>query len=321
MRSSVCALALFLSFSVGAAETPTEPLLTRVRQITFSGQKNGEAYFSADGERIVFQGVRVKDNPFYQIYSMELDSRKAAPARLISSGVGRTTCAFFHPTKKRMLFSSTHLDPASSSKQREEIEKQKNNPPRRYSWDFDPEFDIFETDVDGGKSIQLTGEKGYDAEAAYSPDGKKIVFCSFRDGDGEIYVMNSDGSQPKRLTHEKGYDGGPFFSPDGTKICWRHFADEAQKVAEIWIMDADGGNKKQITSLNAISWAPYWHPGGEWLVFGSNFEDPAFDIYAIRTDGSKLTRVTNSPGFDGLPVISPDGATLMWTSNRTDNRS
>ncbi len=253
--------------------------LKNIRRLTFAGSKNGEAYFAPNGKEIVFQGVREEGNPFYQIYKMDLASGKVTR---ISTGTGKTTCSFFHPTKNRILFASTHLDAESAAKQREEIEKQKAGPAKRYSWDFDPEFDIFESDPDGKNLVRLTDAKGYDAECAYSPDGKSIVFCSMRDGDAEIYTMDSDGKNPRRLTNEKGYDGGPFFSPDGKKIVWRHFEDEAQKTAEVWTMDVDGSNKKQVTKLSAVSWAPYFHPSMKWIIFGSNFEDPAFEIYAIR---------------------------------------
>ena len=305
------------------AEKPTpekleQRYLRNIRQLTFSGGKNGEAYFSADGKDIVFQGVREPGNPFYQIYRMNLAD---GVAKRVSPGTGRTTCAFYHPSKKRILFASTHLDPLATTHQKEEIEKQKAGPAKRYVWDFDPQFDIFEADYDGGNPVRLTDAPGYDAEGSYSPDGTKIVFCSMRDGDGEIYVMDSDGKNQTRLTTEKGYDGGPFFSPDGKKIVWRHFDDEAQKTAEIWLMDAGGGNKKQVTTLKSVTWAPWYHPSMKWIVFASNFEDPAFEIYAIRPDGSELTRLTNSTGFDGLPAVSPDGRTIMWTSNRSENRS
>jgi Tol biopolymer transport system component len=295
--------------------------LKHIRQLTFSGVKNGEAYFSADGSQIIFQGVREPDNPFYQIYRMNLATGEVTR---VSTGTGKTTCSYFHPTKPRILFASTHLDPQSVDKQKEEIAKLKAGPPRRYSWDFDPNFDIYEGDLDGKNLVRLTDAPGYDAEGSYSPDGKSIVFCSMRDGDYEIYSMDSDGKNQRRLTNEKGYDGGPFFSPDGKKILWRHFEGDAQTTAEIWTMDVDGSNKKQLTKFGAASWAPYFLPNMRWIVFASNMQDVKkyeFDVYAIRPDGSELTRLTYAPGFDGLPVPSPDGARLMWTSNRTESKS
>ncbi len=302
----------------GADASKESRYLRNIRELTFAGSKSGEAYFSADGKSIVFQSVREPGNPFYQIYKMDLAD---GVATRVSTGKGRTTCAYFHPTKKRILFASAHLDPDTDAKQKAEIEKLKAGPPPRYQWDFDPFLDIFESDYDGGNLVRLTDAPGYDAEGAYSPDGAKIVFCSYRDkdGDGEIYTMDSDGKNQRRLTHEKGYDGGPFFSPDGKKIVWRHFSDQAH--SEVWTMDIDGSNKKQVTDLKALSWGPYWTPSMEWIIFASNFEDPAFELYAIHPDGSGIVRLTYTDGFDGLPVVSPDGKKLMWTSTRADGKS
>jgi Tol biopolymer transport system component len=321
----MCLAGVLVQCAALAGQTPAEqeaPFLRNIRQLTFVGSKSGEAYFDRTGNQIVFQSVRQADNPFYQIYVLTLLSGEL---QIVSTGVGRTTCAYFHPDGKRIIFASTHLDPKSLELQKTEIEKLKSGPPKRYAWDFDENFDIFETTTPiggGGRAIiPLTSAKGYDAECAYSPDGSRIVFCSMRDGDGEIYVMDADGKNQQRLTTEKGYDGGPFFSPDGKQIVWRHFEDEAQKVAEVCTMNADGSNKKQVTSLKAISWAPYFHPTMKWIVFASNHEDPAFEVYAIRPDGKDLTRLTHTPGFDGLPVFSPDGSQMMWTSNRAENRS
>ena len=272
---TILALALLAGAARAGDDAETEAhFLRNIRQLTFSGSKSGEAYYSPDGKEIVFQSVRDLENPFYQIYRMNLAD---GVAHRISTGKGRTTCAYFSPVKKRILFSSSHLDPATDAKQKEELEKLKSGPPPRYKWDFDPFLDIFESDPDGGNLTRLTEATGYDAEGSYSPDGKKIV--------------------------------------------WRHFEDEAQKVAEVWTMDIDGANKTQVTHQKSISWAPYWHPSMKWIVFASNFEDPAFELYAIRPDGKDLTRLTYSEGFDGLPVISPDGNWLMWTSNRAESKS
>jgi Tol biopolymer transport system component len=133
----------------------------------------------------------------------------------------------------------------------------------------------------------------------------------------EIYIMKADGSGQKRLTDFFGYDGGPFFTPDGKKIVWRRF-DEQGLIADVWTMNPDGSNQRQITTFGSMSWAPYMHPSGEYIIFASNklgFEN--FELFMVDAAGTKEpVRVTYSPGFDGLPVPSPDGKTLAWTSSR-----
>lgn len=299
--------------------------LRRIKQLTFDGSRSGEGYFSPDGNRIVFQSTRATlnpgeaENPFYQIFTMDL---RNGDLRRLSSGVGKTTCSFFRPDGKRVLFASTHLNPDALKQQREEIEFLKSGKERRYSWDFDDAYDIFDCKPDGTDLRRLTDAKGYDAEASYSPDSKRICFCSSRDGDREIYVMDADGRNQHRVTVDPGYDGGPFFSPDGKWIVYRHFTPDDTK-AEIMMIHPDGSDKRQVTKLGAMSWSPYFHPGGKWIVFCSNKDGGFgnFEIYLVRPDGSQLTRLTYRDGFDSLPVFSSDGRKLMWTSTRAGGKS
>lgn len=304
--------------------------LTEPRQLTFGGRRSGEGYFDKDGDFLVFQSERQKDNPFYQIYLMNL---KTGETRRISNGVGKTTCSWIHPSNKKILYASTHLDSKSRLKQKEEIDFRKSGKQKRYSWDFDENFDLFEASPSGKVLKRLTKIKGYDAEGSYSPNGKYIAFASNRHGylkgnsqkfsqrmkkdpsyGMEIYIMNSDGTNVRRLTNYDGYDGGPFFSPDGESITWRRFSEDGH-TAEVYTMNIDGSNQKQITSLKSMSWAPFYHPSGDYIVFTTNIHGYRnFELYAVDTEGKMPpVRVTNMPGFDGLPVFSPDGLSLSWS--------
>lgn len=308
--------------------------LARIRPLTIGGERSGEGYFSPDGKRFIFQSEREADNPFYQIYIMDLGN---GDIHRVSSGVGKTTCAYFRPGSDQVLFASTHLDPQAVDKQRAEIDFRNSGKSRRYSWDYDENYDIFMARRDGREIKRITNTLGYDAEGSYSPDGKRIVFCSTRDaypldklsGEdrsrmevdvayfGEIYVMNADGSDATRLTQWPGYDGGPFFSPDGRSIIWRHF-DESGALADIYVMSADGGGRRQLTDFQSMCWAPYYHPSGEYVIFTSNKLGFAnFELYLVDARGNHMpVRITHTDGFDGLPVFSPDGSALAWTTNR-----
>lgn len=303
--------------------SPDEPHLRNLRMLTHLGE-NAEAYFSADGKQLIFQATIPGLSRCDQIFTMNTDG---TDARMVSTGKGRTTCAYFHPAGDRILYSSTH-----------HISEACPAPPdmtQGYVWAL-YDFDIFTADPDGANVRQLTDTPGYDAEATISSDGRTIVFTSTRDGDLDIYAMDADGSNVRRLTSEVGYDGGPFFSRDGRRIVYRaHHPATPEETADyqrllgqglvrpgvldVYVMDADGSNKRKVTSRAAANFAPFFHPDGQRIIFSSNLHDPRgrnFDLYLIGIDGTNLERVTTFDDFDGFPMFSPDGTQLVFASNR-----
>ena len=332
-------LAAVLASVAAARQSPSErDFLSRVRRVTVEGRRAGEGYWSPDGKRLVFQSEREPGNPFYQIYALDFGTGET---KRISPGSGKTTCAFFRPGTDQVLFASTHHDPRSKVLQQEELDFRASGKERRYAWDYDPEFEIYAAAEGSGQLTRLTNARGYDAEASYSPNGEWIVFSSMRDAYNrpltaveqkqlevdasyfaEIYIMRADGAGQRRLTNAIGYDGGPFFAPDGTRIVWRRF-DAKGLIADVWTMKTDGTDARQLTDFGAMSWAPYIHPSGEYFLFASNklgFEN--FEVFMTDVEGKKEpVRVTYSDGFDGLPVPSPDGRLLAWTSSRGGGRA
>jgi Tol biopolymer transport system component len=301
---------------------PEERHLKNVRQLTFGGE-NAEAYFSPDNRLLIFQ-THAGADACDQIEILDLGSGER---RQVSTGKGRTTCGFFFPGGKRVLFSSTHhADPTCPPRP---------DYSRGYVWSLHLSYDIFVANLDGSDLKRLTDAPGYDAEATIGPNGR-IVFTSARDGDLEIYTMNLDGSDVRRLTDRIGYDGGAFFSPDGRKIVWRaQYPSDPQEITdyqsllkegqvrpsqlELWVMEADGSRKRQLTRNGAANFAPFWHPDGNRIIFASNQADPKsrnFDLYLINADGTGLERVTFHELFDSFPMFSSDGKKLVWASNR-----
>ncbi|MEP0061168.1 M28 family peptidase [Rhodopirellula bahusiensis] len=338
-----CRLILGVALLVGGNATAIaqdeSDLLTNVRKLTFEGRRAGESYFSADGTRMVFQSERDPSNPFYQIYVSDLET---GDIQRVSPGFGKTTCGWIHPNGEKVLFASTHADPESKRLQQEELDFRASGESRRYSWDYDPNYELYAADlsqIESGTTkglTPLTNAEGYDAEASYSPDGTLIVFASNRAAYSrelterereqferdpafmnDLYIMDADGSNVKRLTSEPGYDGGPFFSPDGQRICWRRFAPNGA-TAEIFTMKIDGSDVRRLTEIDAMSWAPFYHPSGEFLVFTTNKHGFAnFELYLVRADGEgEPVRLTTTEGFDGLPVFLPNGEQLSWTTTR-----
>lgn len=317
-------------FEQGVSTKAESQFLGSVRRVTFGLPQAGEGYFSQDGKWIVYQGYPV-GYPFYQIYVQSLSERTP---RLISTGRGRTTCSYFSPDGKTILFASSHTDPEIEQTEKKAREEAAKGGRRRYQWVFDPNMDIYTVSFDGTGLKRLTDSPGYDAEGSYSSDGKQIVFTSMRDGDPDIYVMNADGSHVRQITNVPGYDGGPFFSPDNQWIIFR--SDRQKKdMLQIFAISVDGKQEVQLTNnLDQVNWCPYFHPSGKYFIWASadysKGHGPAanFDLFMMdlsypegKLTGGKVTRVTDHLGTDILPVFSPDGKQLMWTSTRSPDKS
>ncbi len=295
-----------------------------LRQLTHSGE-NAEAYFSADGKKLIFQS-HDGDSLCDQIYMMDIASGKT---EMVSTGHGVTTCSYFeYPDCEKIIYASTHLGGKACPP--------KPDYSRGYVWKLFPDYDIFRANIDGTELERLTDSPNYDAEATVAFDGSKIVYTSMVSGDLEIWTMNTDGSDKKQLTNRLGYDGGAFFNATSDKIVWRVYhpktEEEVQEyqsllvensirpmALQLWVMDGDGSNKKQVTDNGAANFGPYFFPHGNRIIFSSNLHDPKgrdFDLYAINTDGTHLKRITYFDGFDGFPMFSPDGKYLVFASNR-----
>lgn len=306
-----------------------EQLLSNPRQVSFGLPRAGEGYFSPDGSLIVYQAYPI-GYPFYQIYVQPLDERVP---RLISTGRGRTTCAYFSRDGESLIFASAHTHPRIAEEEKQAREIAAAGGRRRYEWDFDPYMDIYRVDLDGTNMTRLTDADGYDAEGSYSFDGRHIVFTSTRDGDPDLYIMDADGGNVRQLTNVDGYDGGPFFSPNDQWIIFRSDREE-KDMLQVYAISVDGEREVQLThDLNTVNWAPYFHPNGKSIVwaradYSRGPQGANFDIYLLRVDPdtmlateSEPTRVTFHEKADVLPVFSPDGTKLMWTSSRTEGGS
>lgn len=296
-------------------------ILSNVSQLTFPHMgfvKAGEAYFSPDGETVIFQAVP-DGQEHYQIYTIP---SKGGTPKMVSTGRGACTCAYFRPDGKKIIFASSHEDPRIDKPDFEAPVPGYKREGSSYSWDFNPYMDIYEADLNGGNLNNLTKTIGYDAEGAYSKDGKHIVFASNRDGHMNLYAMGFDGSSPRQITKTTDcYNGGPFLSPDGRRVIFR--ADRQRKdYLQIYMVNLDGSNEVRLTSNDAVNWAPYWHPNSKTVAFTTSLHGHRnYEVYLLNVDTRDFRRVTHSPRFDGLPVFSVDGRRLMWTSQRGNDGS
>ncbi|MCG8405215.1 MAG: hypothetical protein MI923_08470 [Phycisphaerales bacterium] len=293
--------------------------LTRVRQLTSQDQglvKAGEAYFSPDMRRIIFQAYP-KGEHEYQMFTLELTAdRQPLPhtLRQVSPGGGACTCGFFKPDGNKIIYASSYLNPDVANPNT--YKREGSN----YQWNMPGGMDIIEASIDGSNPRQLTTELGYDAECAFSPTGESIVFSSDRDGDPDLYIMLAGGGDVRQLTNEPGYDGGPFYSPDGQRVIFRSDRKQDDHL-QLFVINTDGSGERQLTPHGpVVRWAPYWHPNGRSIVYTTSLHGHHnYEVYLLNIDTGKYSRITHSPRFDGLPVISPDGTMLMWTSQRGES--
>jgi Tol biopolymer transport system component len=320
---------------VNTIHYPQEKHLKNIKQLTFGGD-NAEAYWSFDGKKLVFQASNIWDLNCDQIFTINItdDLSKGAKPKMISTGLGRTTCSYFFPDNQTIVYSSTHLADVNCPP----VPK-KEDYGNKYIWPVYEGFDIFTADSNGNQLKQLTFEKGYDAEPTVSPKGDKIVFTSTRTGDLELFTMNLDGTDVKQVTNELGYDGGAFFSPDGTKLIFRSSRPKTEEDIkeykdllaqglvqptnmELYICNVDGSNLKKITNLGSANWAPFFHPSGKKVIFSSNHKTKhSFNLFMINVDGTGLEQITFDTVFDAFPMFSPDGKKIVFSSNRNNNET
>lgn len=314
---------------------PDETHFKNIRQLTFGGD-NAEAYFSFDGKWLIFQKTYSKEGiPCDQMYIGKIPSRPGETfvPKLVSTGKGRTTCGTFTKDGKHVIYASTHLG-GDACPPVPDRSKYGN----KYIWPLYNSYDIFMADLNGKIVKQLTNSNGYDAEATLSPDGKKMIYTSTKDGDIDLYIMELKTGKEKKVTSLLGYDGGAWFSPDGKKIIWRASRPKTEAeikeykgllaeglVAptnmEVWIANADGSNAQQVSSLGQANWAPAYMPDSKRIIFASNHEYKRgfpFNLYIMNEDGTALTRVSRDKGFDAFPMFSPNGKKIVFCSNRNN---
>jgi Tol biopolymer transport system component len=306
-----------------------------IHQLTNSGD-NAEAYWSFDGKRITFQRTNPKegincDEIFMGVVPTKL--KDTFTYKSISGGKARTTCSYFTKDGAHIIYASTknggdQCPPA--------VDRAKYG--NKYIWPLYSTYDIYMADTSGKIIKQLTKSDGYDAEGTLSYDGKKMIYCSVKDGDLDLYVMELATGKEIKVTNTLGYDGGAWFSPDGKKIVWRASRPTStEDVAEyksllkeglvaptqmeVWVANADGTDAKQITHLGQANWAPNFTPDGKHIIFCSNHEYKRgfpFNMYLIDLEGNHLEKVSRDKGFDAFPMFSPDGKKIMFSSNRNN---
>jgi TolB protein len=174
------------------------------------------------------------------------------------------------------------------------------------------DYDIYVMNADGSELRRLTDNPRYDLWLSWSPDARRLVFGSERDGNTDLYVMDASGANVQRITREAGRESGPSWSPDGRSIA---FMSKQNGHWQIWVMRADGSAARQLTTAAADHSNPIWSPDGRMLVYYGNPAGPGRDqVFLMNVDGPPAPRALDDGVF---PAFAPDGRSVIYGQRGT----
>jgi len=146
----------------------------------------------------------------------------------------------------------------------------------------------------------------------FSPDGSKLAFTSYRDGNPEIYVMNRDGSGLRRMTNNPAIDTTPTWSPTGQQLAW---VSDRTGTPHIYIMNADGTGQRQL--INEYCDRPTWASGQFNEIAYAARTGPGYDIKLYSFSKGTAITLTDGIGSNESPAFSPNGRHIAFTSTRS----
>lgn len=137
---------------------------------------------------------------------------------------------------------------------------------------------------------------------AWSPDGRKLAYVSFRNQSAQIYMMDLNTGTERRISGFEGINGAPSFSPDGQKLA---VTLSKSGTPDIYVHNLNSGSWKQITRGRAIDTEPVWSADGQFIYFTSN-RSGEVQTYKVPFTGGVPRRVTFKGQYNAGPTLSPD---------------
>ncbi len=295
---------------VHSMAAPEGDLITQTKELPVLAIPNldnaAEAYFSPDGKSIICNAKVADDDFVHHVYTANIDGSDI----LRINKEGEDACSYYYPSGEKLIWTSTKDYP--------------NLPAGNWSKPtiYPQGAELYSSDLDGKNVVRLTHNKYYDAEVSVSPDGEWILFTRQIAGNLDLWRMKSDGTDERQITFTDDWqEGGSFYMPDSKTIIFRawkkEYDDTRSKPMTIFTINHDGTGLTQITFQDdQTNWAPHPGPDGRHFVFVKVLPPHNFEIYLMNIETGKQTRLTYNDAFDGFPVLSPDGKTLLFSSSR-----
>jgi len=179
--------------------------------------------------------------------------------------------------------------------------------------------ELYEMDYDGNDSHAMTAYKSIVMTPAWSPDGEKIAFTSFRRGAPDIEILSRVDRRPAPFERAGGTTTTPAWSPDGSKMAFATSRDGSN--TEIYVAEWNGKNMRRLTVTKAVNVSPTWNPRtGHEIAFTSD-RNGSPQIYIMDDDGTNVKRLVEEGGHAVEASWSPDGERIAfaWLKTRTAN--